>query len=88
MYVRDESFINSWGAGYIRGGGRKFFWLCTGGGIKLPMGRRGSCISSGIGEGGAVRCVPDPPISQLYNVRPSEPLGDIGNKVCPILVKQ
>ena len=31
---------------------------------------------------------PDPPISQLYNVRLSEPLGDIGNKICPILVKQ
>ena len=33
-------------------------------------------------------CPPDPPISQLYNVRLSEPLGDIGNKICPILVKQ
>ena len=31
---------------------------------------------------------PPPPISQLYNVRLSEPLGDIGNKICPILVKQ
>ena len=27
-------------------------------------------------------------ISQLYNVRLSEPLGNIGNKICPILVKQ
>ena len=25
----------------------------------------------------------DPPISQLYNVRLSEPLGDIGNKYMP-----
>ena len=31
---------------------------------------------------------PDPPISQLYNVRLSKQLGDIGNKICPILVKQ
>ena len=31
---------------------------------------------------------PDPPISQLYNVRLSEPAGDIGNIICPILVKQ
>ena len=30
----------------------------------------------------------DPPIFQLYNVRLSEPLGDIGNKICHILVKQ
>ena len=27
-----------------------------------------------------------PPVSQLYNVRLSESLGDIGNKICPILV--
>ena len=29
-----------------------------------------------------------PLISQLYNVTLSEPLGDMGNKICPILVKQ
>ena len=33
-------------------------------------------------------CASRPPISQLYNVRLSEPLGDTGNKICPILVKQ
>ena len=66
---------------------------------KMTNGQEGggSCISSGIG---GLRCVPlvflfikihsfpDPPISQLYNVRLSDPLGDIGNKICPILVKQ
>ena len=54
------------------------------------MGRGGSCISSGMGGGGSdvfhwsffsLKVIasgglqpPDPPISQLYNVRLSEPL--------------
>ena len=49
-------------------------------------------IASGGGggraRGGGGRSPPDPAISQLYNVRLYEPLGDIGNKICPILVKQ
>ena len=63
----------------------------------------GSCISSGIGGGSDVfhlsffslkviasggGAAPQTPISQLYTVRLFEPLGDIGNKICPILVKQ
>ena len=70
----------------------------------MTHGQGGSCILSGIGGGGSdvfhwsffsLKVIasgghspPDPPISQLYNVRLSEPLGDIGNKICPILVKQ
>ena len=99
--VRDESFITTWG-GLYSGGGRKFLGDVLGGvENKMTHGQGRSCILSGIG-GGGVRCVPlvflfnkshsfwggYPPISQLYNVRLSEPLGDIGNKICPILAKQ
>ena len=57
-YVRDESFITSWGGGrlYSGGAGRKFFWWCTVGvENKITYGQGGSCISSGIG---GLRCVP------------------------------
>ena len=58
VHVRDESFITSWGAGYIQGWGvGNFFGDVLGGGglkIKWPMGRGGSCISSGMGGGSDV----------------------------------
>ena len=48
------------GGAVIFRGGRKLFWWCTGGvENKKPLGKLGvSYISSGIGGGGGVRCVP------------------------------
>ena len=64
---------------------------------KMTYGRGGgSCILSGNGGSDvfhwsffSLKVIAQIPlISQLYNVRLSEPLGDIENKICPILVKQ
>ena len=69
---------------YGQGGGHVFRQVLGGGGSDVfhwPFFSLKVIASGGLRP-------PDPPISQLYNVRLSEPLGDIGNKTCPILVKQ
>ena len=95
--IRDESFITSWGGGAVifRGGGveNKMTYGQGGGHVFRQVLGRGSDVFHWsffslkvIASGGLHP--PDPPISQLCNVGLSEPLGDIGNKICPILVKQ
>ena len=92
------------GGGYIQGGTKMFLVTYWGGlKVKWPMGRGvvmyfvrywgGQMCSTGLFFSLKVvasrgHSPPDPPISQLYNVRLSKQLGDIGNKICPILVKQ
>ena len=92
------------GGGRLYSGGSEIFLVMYWGvgENKMTHGQGGrSCILSGgsdvfhwsffslkvIASGGAA---PRPPyiLSQLYNVRLSEPLSDIGNKICRILVKQ
>ena len=88
------------GAVIFRGGVGNFFGDVLGGlKIKWPMGRGGHVFRQVWGRG--VRCVPlvflfikshsfwgaqTPLISQLYNATVSEPLSDMGNKICPFLL--
>ena len=58
VWLRDESFITSWGGRLYSGGVGNFFGDVLGGGLKIkwPMGRGGHVFRQVLG--GGVRCVP------------------------------